>query len=203
MAIVKAVFYLPLLDNDGRDLAAEIEDTLDQVYSQFGAWTWQGNVRGVFRMADGSRSEDTLSAYIVFLDEGLLVDLERVLRDFKIQTTQEAIFLEIQRDTELRLIRYGVRMTDPIRQQVLDVIANVTQAGPFSERLFGPEGLFNQVARTTEERRRLLQEPLYRQAMSRFMEIQRSEAAVFEKCLHGQKAAVDPQSIRSPSGESR
>ena len=104
MAIVKAMFFLPIQDNDGRDLAEEIEDTLDRVYSQFGAWTWQGNVRGTFRMADGSRSDDTNAAYMIFLDEDRISELEQVLRDFKARTTQEAILLEIQRDVELRLI---------------------------------------------------------------------------------------------------
>jgi hypothetical protein len=105
MAIVKAVFFLPEQDNDGRDLSAEIESSLDQVFCLFGAWTWQGNVRGAFRMPDGSRSDDTHAAYMVFLDEARIAELEEVLRDFKVQTKQDAIFLEIQRDVEIRLIR--------------------------------------------------------------------------------------------------
>ena len=74
-------------------------------------------------------------------------------------------------------------MTNAIREQVLEVLANVNQAGPFSERLFGPEGLFNQVARTPEERKSLLKDSLYRQAMTRFMELQRREAVRFDASL--------------------
>jgi hypothetical protein len=105
MATVKAMFYLPLLDNDGRDLSVEIEHALDEVYLLFGGWTWQGNVRGAFRMPDGSRSDDTNAAYMVVLDDARISELEQVLKDFKAQTTQVAIYLEIQRDVEIRLLQ--------------------------------------------------------------------------------------------------
>jgi hypothetical protein len=105
MATVKALFYLPLRDNDGRDLSIEIEQALDRVYLVFGGWTWQGNVRGAFRMPDGSRSDDTNAAYMVALDDTRVHELEQILKDFKDQTTQAAIYLEIQRDVEIRLVQ--------------------------------------------------------------------------------------------------
>jgi hypothetical protein len=88
-------------------------------------------------------------------------------------------------------------MTDTIRQQVLEVLARENKAGPLSEKLFGPQGLFSQVARTADERQRLLQDALYRQAMARFMTVQRSEARTFEESL-ASGSAVERE--RSGSG---
>jgi len=42
MADVKATFCLPLKDNDGRTLAAEIGLVEDACFEAFGAWTLTG-----------------------------------------------------------------------------------------------------------------------------------------------------------------
>lgn len=105
MARVKAMFYLPLRDNDGADLTDEGDAVKLQVFALFGGWTFLGYVKGAFRMADGSESFDELAAYAVALEESRIGELERVLRDFKNNTTQEAIYLEIQRDVDVRFIR--------------------------------------------------------------------------------------------------
>lgn len=55
-------------------------------------------------MTDGTRSIDEHRAYAVMLDDGRVAELEDVLRRFKASTTQEAIYLEIQHHTEMRLI---------------------------------------------------------------------------------------------------
>jgi hypothetical protein len=104
MAKVKTVFYLPLKDNDGRDLAAEIEDVRTELYVRFVGWTFLGYVKGAFRMADGTPALDECGAYVVILDESRVPELEQVLRDFKGKTLQEAIYLEIQRDVDVRFI---------------------------------------------------------------------------------------------------
>ncbi len=104
MGQVKAVFYVPRRDNDGRDLQAEIEDLLDELYARFLGWTFLGPIEGAYRMADGTRSLDESGSYSVVLDEARVPELERVLRNFKSKTLQEAIYLEIHRDIELRLI---------------------------------------------------------------------------------------------------
>jgi ribosomal protein S21 len=41
---------------------------------------------------------------VVVLDESRVPELEQVLREFKAKTTQEAIYLEIQRDVDVRFI---------------------------------------------------------------------------------------------------
>jgi hypothetical protein len=104
MAQIKALFYLPLYDNDGRDLMAEIEEVQEEIYLRFMGWTFQGFVKGAYRMPDGTQSRDLSSAYIVVLDEAQMTELERVLRDFKSKTLQDAIYLEIQRDVEIRFV---------------------------------------------------------------------------------------------------
>jgi hypothetical protein len=102
---VKVVFYLPLRDNNGRDLTAEAETAKSELYVRFAGWTFLGYVKGTYRMADGTQSLDESAAYLVVLEETRLAELEQILREFKNKTSQEAIYLEIQRDVEVRFIR--------------------------------------------------------------------------------------------------
>jgi len=105
MSQVKALFYIPLRDNDGRDLTAEIEDLRLELYLRFVGWTFLGYVKGTYRMADGTQAEDESGAYVVVLDEARLPELEQALLTFKSKTTQESIYLEIQRDVEVRFLK--------------------------------------------------------------------------------------------------
>ena len=104
MGRVKALFYIPLRDNDGRDLASEIEELRTEPYVRFVGWTFLGYVKGAFRMADGTQALDESGAYVVILDDSRLPELEQALRDFKGKTLQEAIYLEIHRDVDDRFI---------------------------------------------------------------------------------------------------
>ncbi len=94
--MVKAVFLLPIADNDGRDLSEEIEAVRNAAYDRFTAWTYEGEVRGAYRMADGTPAIDQSDRYMVFLEEARLPELEEILRSFKAKANQEAIYLEIQ-----------------------------------------------------------------------------------------------------------
>lgn len=105
MAQVKALFYVPLKDNDGRELTAESEDLRTELYVRFVGWTFLGYVKGAYRMADGTQALDESGAYVVILDDSRLPELEQVLRDFKSKTLQAAIYLEIHRDVDVRFIR--------------------------------------------------------------------------------------------------
>src|SRR5437870_8555727 len=104
MALAKAFFLLPLRDNDGRDLSNEIAEVRAQLYERFAAWTLDGYVEGAYQMSDGTEVLDHSAKYMVFLDEARLGELEDVLREFKRKTTQETIYLEIQRNVEVRLL---------------------------------------------------------------------------------------------------
>lgn len=101
---IKVVFYLPLKDVDGRDLAAEIEGVRDELYVRFSAWTFLGYVKGAWKMQDGAQAIDTSEAYMVAIDDDRLDELETVLRYFKSKTLQEAIYVEVQRSVEVKLL---------------------------------------------------------------------------------------------------
>jgi hypothetical protein len=105
MARVKALFYIPIRDNDGRDLSAETEELKTDLYVRFVGWTFLGYVKGAYRMADGSQAIDEHGAYMVVIDDSRVPEVEQVLRDFKGKTLQESIYLEIQRDVDVRFIR--------------------------------------------------------------------------------------------------
>src|SRR5438552_2854320 len=92
MAQVKAVFYLPRRDNDGRDLRMEIEDVRAELFIRFLAWTFLGYITGAYRMADGTQALDVSAWYAVVLDEARLPELEQVLREFKAKTLQDRAF---------------------------------------------------------------------------------------------------------------
>lgn len=104
MAQVKALFYIPLKDNDGRDLTDETEELRTEMYVRFVGWTFVGYVKGAYRMADGTQALDESGSYVVILDESRLPELEQILRDFKAKTLQEAIYLEIHRQVDVRFI---------------------------------------------------------------------------------------------------
>jgi hypothetical protein len=105
VATVKALFYLPLRDNDVRDLASDIANLETEIFVEFSGWTFQGYVKGAYRMADGTQALDESAAYFVILDEDRVDDLTKLLLDFKAATLQEAIYLEIQRDVDVRFLR--------------------------------------------------------------------------------------------------
>lgn len=93
--MIKATFYLPLHDNDGRDLSHEINAVEQRVFDTFHAITDAGVVLGAYLMTDGTRADDELQRYELILDENRLDDLKAALRAFKSSTTQEAIYLEV------------------------------------------------------------------------------------------------------------
>lgn len=104
MAEVKALFYLPLRDNDGRELTELIESLEAELFVHFSGWTFQGYVKGAYRMADGTQSLDESGAYVVVLDESRIGELETMLQNFKSHTLQEAIYLEIHKDVDVRYL---------------------------------------------------------------------------------------------------
>src|SRR3954469_21530079 len=102
MAQVKARFYLPLWDNDGRDLRTEIDEVEHEVGLLFRGWTYVGTVKGMYVMADKTPVFDELAAYELVMEDVRVAELESVLLTFKAKTTQEAIYLEVQYNTDVR-----------------------------------------------------------------------------------------------------
>jgi hypothetical protein len=101
---VKATFYLPLKDNDSRDLSEEIAQVEEACYLAFGAWTLSGYFKGVWRMQSGERKVDTSAVYTIVLPKGRVRALEVILKTFKAKTQQEAIYLEIEHDVDVRFL---------------------------------------------------------------------------------------------------
>jgi len=101
---IKATFFLPQKDNDGRDLTSELDTVQEECFVAFGGWTLMGYFKGVWRMETGVRQTDVSAAYMVILEEEDLPLLEAILKRFKVKTTQEAIFLEVVTDVDIRLL---------------------------------------------------------------------------------------------------
>lgn len=70
-----------------------------------------------------------------------------------------------------------------IEQEIARVLAQETTAVGISDRLFTPDGLFSKLASTEEERRTMVQTPLFRQAQKRFRELQFKEAEEFRTAV--------------------
>lgn len=101
---IKATFYLPLRDNQGRDLAGAIGAVAEACFLAFGGWTFLGHYEGAWRMGTGEQQLDTSAAYSVVLPAERLVELEAVLLEFKARAGQEVIYLEIDRHIDVRFI---------------------------------------------------------------------------------------------------
>src|ERR1017187_4850461 len=105
MAKVKAVFFIPTADNDGRLLDAEIKDLEMELTVTFTGWTCQGYVEGQYMMSDGTSTGDINASYFVVFEESRIQELMDILRAFKAKTLQEAIYLEIHRNVEFYFIK--------------------------------------------------------------------------------------------------
>ena len=77
-----------------------------------------------------------------------------------------------------------------VEEQIRELLATETSGIRLSNKLFTPDGLFNQLASTEEERRAIVQTPLFREAQTRVSELQRKEAADFARVVEQAQAAV-------------
>jgi hypothetical protein len=72
--------------------------------------------------------------------------------------------------------------------QIRDVLATEGGAASLSEKLFSPGGLFNLLAPDETARREIVQSELFRQAQTRFRELQQTEAAAFVRAVEEAEA---------------
>lgn len=79
---------------------------------------------------------------------------------------------------------------EQIEQQIREVLESEEQAIPLSNKLFSPSGLFSRLASTEEERRVLVQSPLFKEAQRRFRTLQRSEVKEFARVVEQARAAA-------------
>jgi hypothetical protein len=87
-------------------------------------------------------------------------------------------------------------MTDreQVESQIRETIASETQAVRLSQTLFAPDGLFNRLANSTEERQALTRSLLFKQAQRLLSDLQQKEAADFSHALQQSPCAL-------PTGE--
>jgi len=83
-----------------------------------------------------------------------------------------------------------VTKAEQVEQQIREVLATEAHAIPLSNKLFRPDGLFNKLAKTEDERRIVAQSPLFKQAQRRLMELQQKEATEFAQAVKQAQAAV-------------
>jgi hypothetical protein len=79
-----------------------------------------------------------------------------------------------------------------VEERIREILATETQAIPLGNKLFSPQGLFNQLAETEQERRRVAQSSLFREAQKRLTELQRTEAEAFAKVVDQAHSAIPP-----------
>ncbi|GEM_PF-4722624 len=104
MAKVKATFFLPLNDNDGRSLRAEIRAVEDALLNSFPGYTKTAPVSGIYRMADGTKVKDRCRSYFIWIEEEQLDQLKEIVRTFKAATTQEAIYFDVLYNSDVDFI---------------------------------------------------------------------------------------------------
>lgn len=85
-------------------------------------------------------------------------------------------------------------MNDEIKQLIRAALATEMSAVNLSNLLFGPQGLFKELAHTAEERRKLVQTPLFREANARLTDLQFLEAEPLFKEVDRIRAACALQS---------
>jgi hypothetical protein len=81
---------------------------------------------------------------------------------------------------------------EQIEQQISEILVSDLAAVVLSDTLFGPGGLFGQLAHTEGERRVIAQSPLFKQAQRILSERQEAEAGEFARSIRKARAGVPP-----------
>jgi hypothetical protein len=79
---------------------------------------------------------------------------------------------------------------EQVEQQIQEVLRTETRAVSLSNRLFSPGGLFNQLAETEDQRRKMAGSVLFKRAQQRLLELQQQEAAEFSRSVRQTQATL-------------
>lgn len=79
--------------------------------------------------------------------------------------------------------------TQEIELEIQRLLTTEASAVILSEKIFSQEGLFAKIATTYEQRKLLVQSPLYQQAQKRFRELQFKEMDAFRQQVTDLRAA--------------
>lgn len=103
--MIKCILLIPLRYNDGTEVARQvIIRFMDGVYDKFGGISQAGKIRGVYRMADGSRAIDEMLEVWVGLEPDQVPALERMAAQLASTLHQESVWLEVGA-ADIRLVR--------------------------------------------------------------------------------------------------
>jgi hypothetical protein len=81
-----------------------------------------------------------------------------------------------------------------IETEIRNLLAAESSAVVLANKLFSPQGLFNQLGGTVEDRERAAQSPLFKEALRRLAELRKAEAAEFASAVARARAEL-------PTGE--
>jgi hypothetical protein len=104
--LIRVKVLLPIEDNDGSDLMPLIEKFEEAVYLKFGGLShYESYFRqsdGKWRMETGECKNDICREYVLAIKKSQLSAFKGIVTDFKSETTQEAIFVEIDEKIDIQ-----------------------------------------------------------------------------------------------------
>jgi len=101
---MKLTTLIPIRFNDGTDVpAATLEQLLDGLFIEFGAYTVEGTVKGAW-MADGKAYYDDCLKVVICCDESKLDVARQLVSAIGKAHGQLAMYLEIDRKVEVEII---------------------------------------------------------------------------------------------------
>jgi len=102
---MKFTTLIPTTRNDGSPVdAAELNGIYQRFYSVFGACTLEGTTQG-FWMDGGTLYQDICVKLVVSCDELMLETAEALIREIGQQLGQLAMYLEVDRNADIRILR--------------------------------------------------------------------------------------------------
>ncbi len=102
---MKFTTLIPVCRNDGSKVSRrEMAGIFQRFYGRFGACTVEGPMQGYW-MDGGTLYQDECHKLIVACDEGDLADAEQLVRDIGRQLGQLAMYFEVDRTSEVRILR--------------------------------------------------------------------------------------------------
>ena len=102
---MKFTTLIPVRRNDGSKVSRrDITAIFQRFYVRFGACTVEGPTQGYW-MDGGTLYQDECHKLIVACDEGDLADAEQLVRDIGRQLGQLAMYFEIDRTSDIRILR--------------------------------------------------------------------------------------------------
>jgi hypothetical protein len=103
--MMKVTTLIPTRRNDGSEVSRdELNGIVGLFYAAFGACTLDGTTQGYW-VNDGTLYQDECMKLFVACEESQLATAEQIVRDIGRQLGQLAMYLEVDRSSEVRILR--------------------------------------------------------------------------------------------------